>query len=176
MPSVFKSMRFYRLFRWVFITLFVCFLDIVMRFRGQLMRFRITAVLKHVLVCEVRWIRLTDYIDYSIITFCSLLACILSFFFVCFNYMYSCQCVRMSYWNKILLTYLLYLLNIMRNITVTHMHGYCRASGTGPIKRIALRPRGHAPVCRFAACVVNNLFIRFVQCTKAPATVQTCKQ
>ena len=57
-----------------------------------------------------RWIRLTDCTDYSIIAFFSILACILSFFFVCSNC--SCHSVRTSCWNKRLLTYLLtYLLS-----------------------------------------------------------------
>jgi len=48
---------------------------------------------------------LTVYNDDLMYDFFSLLARVLSFFFVCFNY--SCHSVRMSYWIKRLMTYLL---------------------------------------------------------------------
>ena len=57
-----------------------------------------------VIMLKWRWIRLTDCIDYSIFAFL-ILSCILSFFFVCFNC--SRHSVRMSCWNKRLLTFLL---------------------------------------------------------------------
>ena len=44
-------------------------------------------------------LRLTDYIDYSIIAFLLLACNNLSFFFVCFNYSCHSVSVRMSYWN-----------------------------------------------------------------------------
>jgi len=64
-----------------------------------------------VVMIMLKWrqIRLTDCIDYSIIAF-SILTCILSFF-VCFNC--SCHSVRMSCWNKRLLTSLTYIAQLL---------------------------------------------------------------